>query len=174
MIIRPLAASEQNVVKNFYLALSTEDRRKRFCCTVSDYAISNYVDGLNFTLHLVLGAFSDESQLIGVAELAPGATAREMAFAVREDLRSKYIGTRLMERILCHARMRGVRKVLAMFLADNTPMRKMAIRAGMLVQTVSGEVYASRDLPRPSADDIHQWAIDEAVGQAEARTSTTM
>jgi hypothetical protein len=60
--------------------------------------------------------------------------------------------------------MRGVRKVFAMFLADNIPMRKMAIRAGMLVQTVSGEAYASRALPVPSADDVRQWAIDEAVG----------
>lgn len=163
MIIRPLAASEQNAVKNFYLALNAEDRRKRFCCTVSDYGISNYVDALNFTRHLVLGAFCEQSQLVGVAELAPSAKARELAFSVREDLRSQYIGTRLMERILCHARMRGVRKVFAMFLADNMPMRKMAIRAGMLVQTVSGETYASRALPVPSADDVSQWAIDETV-----------
>jgi len=172
MIIRPLAASEQNVVKNFYLALSAEDRHKRFCGAVSDYAISHYVDSLNFTQHVVLGAFCDQSQLIGVAELAPGAKARELAFSVREDLRSQNIGTRLMERILCHARMRGVRKVFAMFLADNIPMRKMAIRAGMLVQTVSGEAYASRALHAPSEGDVSQWAIDEAVSYAEERTVT--
>jgi GNAT superfamily N-acetyltransferase len=164
MIIRPLAASEQNEVKKLYLALNAEDRRKRFCCAVSDDAISNYVDGLNFAPHLVLGAFGDQSELVGVAELAPGAKAREMAFSVREDLRSQYIGTRLMERILCHARVRGTRKVFAMFLADNMPMRKMAIRAGMLVQTVSGEAYATREILAPSTDDVRLWAIDAAVG----------
>ncbi len=164
MIIRPLAASERDSIKNFYLAFNTEDRRKRFCCTVSDDAISNYVDGLNLALHLVFGAFGDQAQLIGVAELAPGAKAREMAFSVREDMRSQQVGTRLLERILCHASMRGIRKVFVTFLADNTPMRRMAIRAGMLVQTVSIEAYASRDILPPNADDIRQWAIDEALG----------
>ena len=166
MIIRPLAASDRDQIKNFYLAFSTEDRRKRFCCTISDDAISDYVDRLNFALHLVLGAFGDQAQLIGVAELAPGAKAREMAFSVREDLRSQYIGTRLLKRILCHASMRGVRKVFVMFLADNIPMRRMAIRAGMLVQTVSCEAHAWRDVLPPNAEDISQWEIDESISSA--------
>lgn len=164
MIFRPLAASDRDLIKNFYLAFNTEDRRKRFCCTVSDDAITKYVDGLNFALHLVLGAFGDQAQLIGVAELAPGAKAREMAFAVRQDMRSKHIGTRLLARILCHASMRGIRKVFVTFLADNLPMRRMAIRAGMQVQIMSCEAYARRDLPPPSAEEISQWAVDEAVG----------
>jgi GNAT superfamily N-acetyltransferase len=164
MIIRPLAASDRELIKNFYLAFSTEDRRKRFCCTVSDDAICDYVDGLNFALHLVLGAFGDQSVLFGVAELAPGAKAREMAFAVRQDMRSRHIGTRLLARILCHASMLGIRKVFVTFLADNMPMRRMAIRAGMQVQIVSCEAYARRDILPPSAEDVNQWAIDEALG----------
>lgn len=164
MIIRPLAASDRDLIKNFYLALNTEDRRKRFCGTVSDDAISSYVDGLNFALHLVLGAFGDQAQLFGVAELAPGAKAREMAFSVRQDMRSQRIGTRLLARILCHASMRGIKKVFVTFLADNMPMRRMAIRAGMQVQVLSCEAYARRDILPPSAEDISQWAIDEAVG----------
>jgi GNAT superfamily N-acetyltransferase len=163
MIIRPLAASDRDLIKNFYLAFSTEDRRKRFCCTVSDDAISDYVGGLNFTLHLVLGAFGDQAELVGVAELAPGAKAREMAFAVRQDVRSQHIGTRLLARILCHASMLGIRKVFVTFLADNMPMRRMAIRAGMQVQIVSCEAYARRDILPPSAEDVNQWAIDEAL-----------
>ena len=164
MIIRPLAASDRDLIKNFYLAFSTEDRRKRFCCTVSDDAISGYVDGLNFALHLVLGAFGGQAELVGVAELAPGAKAREMAFAVRHDMRSQHVGTRLLARILCHASMLGIRKVFVTFLADNMPMRRMAIRAGMQVQIVSCEAYARRDILPPSAEDVNQWAIDEALG----------
>ena len=163
MIIRPLAASDRNLVKNFYLALNSEDRRKRFCGTVSEDVISNYVDGLNFTQHLVLGAFGDHARLIGVAELAPGAKAREMAFTVRQDMRSQRIGTRLLARILCHASMRGVRRVFVTFLADDAPMRRMAIRAGMQVQIARGEAYARRDILPPNAEDISQWAIDEVV-----------
>ena len=72
MIIRTLTVFERDAVRNFYLALSTDDRRKRFCCTLSDETISKYVDGLDFTRHTILGAFNEHAQLIGLAELALG------------------------------------------------------------------------------------------------------
>ena len=73
MIIRKITAFERDAVKDFYLALPADDRRKRFCCTLSDETISEYVGGLDFTRHTILGAFNEHAQLIGVAELAPGA-----------------------------------------------------------------------------------------------------
>src|SRR5665647_1024741 len=46
MIIRPLTLCERESVRSFYLALTPEDRRKRFCCTLSDATLSKYVDRL--------------------------------------------------------------------------------------------------------------------------------
>lgn len=151
MIIRTLAPSDLDALRNFYLALCPDDRRKRFCCSLSDDSVSRYVDSLNFLQHLVLGAFDDQSRLVGVAELAPGDKAREMAFSVRPDMRSRSIGTTLMERLLFHASLLGVKRVFVMFLSDNTPMRRMARRAGMRVETDGGESYAARELPAPDA-----------------------
>lgn len=48
MIIRSLSSFEREDLRKFYLALSAEDRRKRFCSTLSDAPISKYVDRLNF------------------------------------------------------------------------------------------------------------------------------
>jgi GNAT superfamily N-acetyltransferase len=166
MIIRTLTVFERDAVRNFYLALSTDDRRKRFCCTVSDESISKYVDGLNFTRHTILGAFNEHAQLIGLAELARGAEESEMAFSVRLDMRRQRIATKLMERLLLRARMRGIRKVNVMFLSDNTPVRRMAKRAGMLVETVGGEAYASRELLAPSAEELNRGFIEEAIAQS--------
>ena len=73
MIIRKITAFERDAVKDFYLALPADDRRKRFCSTLSDETISKYVGALDFTRHTILGAFNEHAQLIGVAELAPGA-----------------------------------------------------------------------------------------------------
>ncbi len=171
MIIRPLSIFEREDVRTFYLGLSAEDRRKRFCSALADTPISAYVDRLNFARDTVLGAFDERAQLIGLAELVGGPGESEMAFSVRPDKRGQKIGTRLIDRLLLCARVRGVRKVFVVFLADNTPMRKMANRAGMLVQTSVGEAYAARKLSRASAQDLTRWLIEEGFAQGGYCTS---
>ena len=166
MIIRPLTVFEREAVRDFYLALSPDDRRKRFCCSLSDDTISKYVDRLNFIRDTVLGAFDEQAQIVGLAELVRGAEQSEMAFSVRPDRRGQKIGTRLMERLLLRARMCGVGKVFVMFLSDNAPMRRMALRAGMSVQTADGESHAARELPPASVQELARWFLDEGFAHS--------
>lgn len=166
MIIRPLTVVEREAVRNFYLALSPDDRRKRFCCSLSDETISKYVDGLNFTRDTILAAFDEQAQIIGLAELVRGAEASEMAFSVRPDRRGQKIGTLLMDRLLFRARICGARKVFVMFLSDNTPMRRMALRAGMSVQTADGESHAERELLPASAQELTRWFFEEGLAHS--------
>jgi GNAT superfamily N-acetyltransferase len=166
MIIRPLTVFEREAVRNFYLALSPDDRRKRFCCSLSDETISSYVDGFNFTRDTILAAFDEQAQLIGLAELVRGTEASEMAFSVRPDKRGQRIGTMLMEGLLSRARMCGARKVFVMFLSDNTPMRRMALRAGMSVQTADGESHAARELLPASAQELTRWFLEEGLAHS--------
>jgi hypothetical protein len=42
-------------------------------------------------------------------------------------------------------------------------MRKLALRAGMSVQTSDGESYAERELPAPSAEDLTRWIVEEGL-----------
>jgi len=130
MIIRPLTVFEREAVRKFYLCLSPDDRRKRFCCTLSDETISGYVDRVDFARDTILGAFDEQAQIIGLAELVRGPAASEMAFSVRPERRGQKIGTRLMQRLLLRAQICGIGKVFVVFLSDNTPMRRMAGRAG--------------------------------------------
>jgi GNAT superfamily N-acetyltransferase len=167
MIIRKITSFERDAVKEFYLALSADDRRKRFCCLLSDDTISRYVDRLDFMQHTILGAFNENAQLIGVAELAHGAKESELAFSVRPDMRCRRIGTRLMERILLHARMSGIRKVIVMFISENMPMRRLAQSVGMVVKTEGNEAFASRELPAPSAEEVSRWFMQEAFAHGE-------
>jgi GNAT superfamily N-acetyltransferase len=163
MIIRPLTVFEREIVRNFYISLSADDRRRRFCCTLADETISKYVDRLNFTRDTVLGAFDAQAQLIGLAELVRGNKSSEMAFSVRPDRRGQKIGTKLIERLISRASLCGIRKVFVMFLSDNTPMRKMATRAGMPVHTEDGESHAERELPVPSTEDLTRWFVEERL-----------
>lgn len=161
MIIRPLTVFERESVRNFYLSLTPEDRRKRFCCTISDETISKYVDRLNFTRDMVVGAFDESAQLVGLAELVRGAMESEMAFSVRPEKRGQKIGTQLIQRLFLRARMCGVAKVFVLFLSDNTPMRRMALRAGMAVSTVDGESHAVRALSAATAEELAHWYAEE-------------
>ena len=163
MLIRPLTVFERENLRNFYLASTADDRRRRFCCTLSDDTVSKYVDRLDFARDTILGAFDEHAQLIGLAELVRGPEESEMAFSVRPDRRGEKIGTMLLDRLLARASMCGVRKVFVMFLSDNTPMRKMAQRAGMLVQTADGESHAERELPAPSTEDLNRWIVEESL-----------
>lgn len=166
MIIRPLTVFEREAVRTFYLALSPDDRRKRFCCSLSDETIFKYVEAFDFTRDTILAAFDESAQLVGLAELVRGAKASEMAFSVRADKRGQKIGTMLMERLLSRARMCNARNVFVMFLSDNTPMRRMAMRAGMSVETTDGESHAARELPPASAQDLTRWFIEESLAHA--------
>lgn len=167
MIIRPLTLDEREAVRSFYLALTPEDRRKRFCCALSDATLSKHVDRLDFSRDTVLAAFDEQANIIGLAELVTGPKESEMAFSVRPDRRGQKIGTNLLEKLMLRARMCGVGKVFVMFLADNTPMRKMAVRAGMAVSSVDGEAHAARELPAPSAEELSRWFIDEGLTRGE-------
>lgn len=167
MIIRPLSLYEREAVRSFYIALTPEDRRKRFCCTISDETISRYVDRLNFTRDTVLAAFDDQAKIIGLAELVTGPQQSEMAFSVRPDRRGQKIGTKLLEKLMLRARMCGVSKVFVIFLSDNTPMRKMAMRAGMAVSSADGEAHAVRELAAPSAEELSRWFIEEGFAHGE-------
>lgn len=166
MIIRPLTVFEREAVRNFYLALSPEDRRRRFCCSLCDDTICKYVDRLNFTRNTILAAYDEQAQLVGLAELIRGAEEGEMAFSVRPDKRGQKIGTLLLERLLTRARICGARKVFVMFLPDNTPMRRMALRAGMSVQTADGESHAERALPPASAQELNRWFLEEGLAHS--------
>jgi len=161
MIVRPLTVFERDAVKTFYLALSQDDRRLRFCSMASDATVASYVDRMEFTRATILGAFDPSAHLIGVAELIYGTNEGEMAFAVHADLRNQKIGTSLMERLLIHARMRRTKKAVVMFMSENTPMRRLAVRAGMRVQPDGPECNASMDLQAPLPEEITRWAVEE-------------
>ena len=173
MIIRPLTVFERENVRSFYLSLSADDRRRRFCCTLADETISKYVDRLNFTRDAVLGAFDEQAHIIGLAELVRGSKESEMAFSVRPDRRGQKIGTKLLESLIIHAGRSGIRKVFVMFLSDNTPMRKMAIRAGMPVETVDGESHAALELPEPSAAQTGSCVAEEGLLPGDLRATGT-
>lgn len=95
----------------------------------------------------------------------PNSCARpgQLAFSVRADKRGQKIGTRLMQEQLLRARMGGIAKVSVLFLPDNTPMRRMASRAGMTLRFADGEACAELEQSTPTAQELAQWFVEQSL-----------
>lgn len=167
MIVRPVTAIERELVREFYLALSEQDRWMRFCTLASDGVINRYVDRLRFEQTTILAVHDDDAETIALAELTPVGSAGELAFLVREDMRRRGIGGRLMARLLSRARMEGLRAVYVMFLSENTPMCRLAVQAAMTITRESTESRGWKALEPPTAADLVRFCVEDAVAHGE-------
>jgi len=167
MIVKPVTAVEREQMRRFYLSLAGDDRRMRFCSTASDGVVNGYVDRLDFTGRTILAAYGEEAEIIGLGELAPVGDKGELAFAVRADMRRQGVGTWLMRRLLARARMRGLREAFVMFLWENTPMRRLALRAEMSIACERAESFGSRRLEPATAAELTRWCLEDMVSHGE-------
>ena len=181
MIIRELLASERTKLLDFLLGLNEADRYRRFGRSMPDTAIVEYVEHIDWSEWVLLGAFNSQADLVGVLELAdarPGAC--EIAVAVMPPYRGKGVGKELMERALLKARVRGKDRVTLLCQADNEPMRRLARSAGLNAVTLEGETEGGLDLEPPHPGDAAEDRTREAIenvaymGLLTTRAWTTM
>jgi GNAT superfamily N-acetyltransferase len=164
MLIRELQPAERTKLTAFLLALRADDRYRRFGRSMADDAIRSYVDRIDWSEWVLLGAFNSQAELVGVLELAdarPGAC--EIAVAVLPAYRGKGVGKELMERALLKARVRGKDRVTLLCQADNEPMRRLAKAAGLHAVTSDGETEGLLDLDAPHPGDVAEERTREAI-----------
>jgi RimJ/RimL family protein N-acetyltransferase len=132
-------------LESHFLALSPHDRRLRFGATLSETAITGYVQGIDFQRDAVFGVIAPEG-LVGVAHLAMGGDVAELGISVLPQARGRGAGQRLFCRGTEHARERGLRRLLMHCLADNAAMMHIARRSGMSVVVAAGDADAYLEL----------------------------
>ncbi|HTT40957.1 MAG TPA: GNAT family N-acetyltransferase [Burkholderiales bacterium] len=147
MIIRELVEAERGKVAAFLLALDERNRCLRFCRPMTDEAIRSHVERINWDEAIVLGAFDQEANLVGLIELREQGASADLAVTVAPDHRRNGIGHGLMDRALFKARVLGKERVTLTCQADNKPMRRLAQRVGLVSQSESGV----EDSPRAPA-----------------------
>lgn len=161
IIVRRLWEGERTAVRALYLGLEREDRRLRFFSTLNDTGIHAYVDQLDFTRGIVLGAFDVEARLLGTLELSPCGDSIELALAVASTARGKGIGRALVERAWAETRTSPARQLVLVCLSENGAMRRLAQRLDMKLRLVEGDIEALRTVPDASGPEVmQQIAID--------------
>ncbi len=166
-IVRTLTPAEVRCYRDHLCRLDPEARRFRFGSTMSDYAVTRYVDGFDGRHRRVIAAFADAVTVIGAVEIAEvNAGEVELAFSVEQRYRRLGIGRTLLNRALITARNRRGRRALLAVQTDNLPMRRLAISAGCRFEVSAGLAESVVTLPPPTAESILAEARAEQAGTA--------
>src|SRR5258708_28088631 len=110
---RKLLRADAPRIEAHFLALSPEDRRRRFHSPLGDDAVRAYCRSFNWSERAVIGAF-DLDRLVGIAECVRGAAdSAEIAVSVDSRWQHPVLGPDLVRRAAASAANSGaVRAVL--------------------------------------------------------------
>jgi GNAT superfamily N-acetyltransferase len=170
MLIRELYEEESEKVQVFLLALSAQDRYRRFGRTMTDAAVRQYAARIDWDESVLLGAFDKHAELVGILELADIGNISEIAVAVAPACRAQGVGKALMDRALLKAKVRGRNKVVLLCQRNNEPMRRLAHSAGLEATVEDGEISGSLELAQAGLAEVTEDATRAAIGNATYAT----
>jgi RimJ/RimL family protein N-acetyltransferase len=95
------------------------------------------------------------------------ATCAEFGVSVDQKMRGRGLGARLFERAVMHARNQGVALLFIHALSENTPMLKIARKAGARVERDGSESDAYLTLPVANIDSQVNEMIEEGMADLD-------
>jgi len=161
-----------------FLALGEDDRYLRFGRPISDEAIAQYVERIDWQSSAVFGVFDESLGLVGVAHLAtideapanaPSRRCAEFGVSVLPSARGKGVGTRLFDRSIVHARNAGIDTFYMQCLAKNAQMLRIARKARMRIEIEYGEANAYLTLPEAHLGTHIAEAFEEQLAAFDLR-----
>ena len=158
-------------------SLNAQDRYLRFGYPATDEQIENYVSHLNFEQDDIYGVFNRRLDILAMAHLAfsvdpQWSTCAEFGVSVDVRLRGKGLGARLFERAVIHARNQGVALMFIHALSENTPMLKIAKKAGARVEREGSESDAYLSLPAADLDSQMNEFLEEGMADLDFQIKT--
>lgn len=149
-----LRQSDQEALLEHFLALNAEDRRLRFGASLSDDAVRNLEERIDFVRDELFGVADDNLRLIGVVHVAFYRDKAELGLSVLPEARGRGIGNALFERAVMHLTNRAVREVFVHCLSENSAMMHLANKHGMHAVHDGGETDSYLVLPRPTPASV--------------------
>lgn len=118
--------------------LSSDDRILRFCSSLSDEGIAQYVNRIPQTDVIIAAVV--ESAIVGVCHLAWTRPKRvELGLSVNDGYRGRGIASKLFREAISRPDVEGV---ILHCLPHNLGMKRIALQAGCTMEVVDGEVTA--------------------------------
>ena len=158
VILRPVLASDRELIATEFAQLSEESRYRRFFAPmkVLSPALLDYLTSLDYVDHFAWGALSaepgpdNEPRGVGVGRYIrlEDPAAAEMAVTVVDDWQGKGLGRVLLDALVLEALENGITRLEGDVLVENRPMQELLRRTGARFSTGgSGVLRFSIDLP---------------------------
>ena len=175
--IRILSAKHRPKIAAHLKSLGTQDRYLRFGYPATDEQIDCYVAKLDFVRDDIYGVFNRRLQIVSMAHLAfsvdpQWATCAEFGVSVDLKMRGRGLGARMFDRAMTHARNEGVSLMFIHALSENTPMLKIARKAGARVERDGSESDAYLSLQPANLDSQMHEFLEEGMADLDFQIKT--
>ena len=175
--VRILSAKHRPKIATHLKSLGTQDRYLRFGYPATDEQIDAYVDKLDFVRDDIYGVFNRRLQIVSMAHLAfsvdpQWATCAEFGVSVDLKMRGRGLGARMFDRAMTHARNEGVSLMFIHALSENTPMLKIARKAGARVERDGSESDAYLSLQPANLDSQMHEFLEEGMADLDFQIKT--
>ena len=175
--IRILSAKHRPKIAAHLKSLGTQDRYLRFGYPATDEQIDGYVAKLDFVRDDIYGVFNRRLQIVSMAHLAfsvdpQWATCAEFGVSVDLKMRGRGLGARMFDRAMTHARNEGVSLMFIHALSENTPMLKIARKAGARVERDGSESDAYLSLQPANLDSQMHEFLEEGLADLDFQIKT--
>ena len=156
-----LRGTDRAALARHFLALDADDRRLRFGAALTDEAVLQMEERIDFDRDEIFGIANDDLDLLGVVHVAFYPGKAELGLSVLPAARGIGLGNALFERAVTHLVNRGVREVFVHCLTENGAMMHLARRNGMQVVLDGSETDAHLALPRATTGSVlAEWIWD--------------
>ena len=175
--VRILSAKHRPKIAAHLKSLGTQDRYLRFGYPATDEQIDGYVAKLDFVRDDIYGVFNRRLQIVSMAHLAfsvdpQWATCAEFGVSVDLKMRGRGLGARMFDRAMTHARNEGVSLMFIHALSENTPMLKIARKAGARVERDGSESDAYLSLQPANLDSQMHEFLEEGMADLDFQIKT--
>ena len=175
--IRILSAKHRPKIAAHLKSLGTQDRYLRFGYPATDEQIDGYVAQLDFVRDDIYGVFNRRLQIVSMAHLAfsvdpQWATCAEFGVSVDLKMRGRGLGARMFDRAMTHARNEGVSLMFIHALSENTPMLKIARKAGARVERDGSESDAYLSLQPANMDSQVNEFLEQGMADLDFQVKT--
>lgn len=141
-------------VLNHFLRLDPESRSSRFCSSISDENMTNYVNKIDFK-NGIFGLFNENLEIIGLGECVffkdKDKLTAEVAFTVEKEYQGHGLGNKLMKRVVQYANSRDVHELQMYCIRTNQAILHLAKKYKLVPQyegtEISGVVKTPNILP---------------------------
>jgi RimJ/RimL family protein N-acetyltransferase len=137
-VLRPIRPEDAAAIEALVARMTPHDRRMRFFAAIGELpraTLARRVQ-IDYDREMALVIETAPGELVGVVRIScdPDNVEAEFAVLVRSDLKGRGLGTLLMQRIIAHARERGVARLRGDVLRENRGMIALATSLGFTLE----------------------------------------